>query len=260
MYHESDVFLAYFSTLHRPALFWLNCRFSGITVLVHLANLLKTKSWCGTVLFVSKNSKRFHLNLWTRQWPEVSDFVARFCTLREKKCETNHIPRATAHCELASSAQGKKKNQREEISSNNPRKPVAARHVFTRRNRKSKKLLQMPALSSPRCSMSVIHKEAAAPFRTVETFLELWVCAWQPCNCCFWLLQTSIILHMHWKNKIYKWNNLSLKYDNNYNYWIQNNCIIYHISLLIRTEFRIMNSEYWLSLIFHWWLHVINSY
>ena len=36
-----------------------------------------------------------------RQWPEVSDFVPRFCTLREskqraKKCDTNHIPRATA--------------------------------------------------------------------------------------------------------------------------------------------------------------------
>ena len=46
-----------------------------------------------------------------RQLPEVSDFVARFCTLREsentrtcenctqnaKKCDTNHIPRATAY-------------------------------------------------------------------------------------------------------------------------------------------------------------------
>ena len=48
-----------------------------------------------------------------RQWPEVSDFVARFCTLREskkhtdmreshtfqraKKCDTNHILRATAY-------------------------------------------------------------------------------------------------------------------------------------------------------------------
>ena len=51
-----------------------------------------------------------------RQWPEVSDFVARFCTLHEsentwtcaaariarvcaqraKKCDTNHIPKTTA--------------------------------------------------------------------------------------------------------------------------------------------------------------------
>ena len=57
------------------------------------------------------------ITLGPRQWPEVSDFVACFCTLREsesvlfshvrvfsdsrnvqKKCDTNHIPWATAYC------------------------------------------------------------------------------------------------------------------------------------------------------------------
>ena len=61
------------------------------------------------------------ITLGPRQWPEVSDFVACFCTLREsesvrfshvrvfsdsrnvqKKCDTNHIPRATAYFTLSS--------------------------------------------------------------------------------------------------------------------------------------------------------------
>ena len=58
----------------------------------------------------------FSYSLPTRQWPEASDFDARFCTLREskkptamresrvaqraKKCNTNPIPRATDYCPL----------------------------------------------------------------------------------------------------------------------------------------------------------------
>ena len=73
----------------------------------------------------ARYGQRLRGSVSSRQWPEVPDFVARFCTLREsnntrpcenrtrnaydsrmavcyltraraKKCDTNHIPRATA--------------------------------------------------------------------------------------------------------------------------------------------------------------------
>ena len=62
-------------------------------------------------------------------------------------------------------------------------------------------------------------------------------------------------MHMHWKNKIYKWNNLSLNLAWNMiiiiiiEFKTIASYTIFH-SILICTEFRIMNSEYWIILDF----------